>query len=188
MPSSGFVNLNFELPPLTPAPMARAGDLSLRLAIGCTQMIAAVRAYNRLHQLEDWLERLSNTYVVAVATLSADDLAMRHIQALILAKQPIDCKDCIESSLSTSLIRQRLFPKLSALRTHAEELLRYLDTPELPSSRLLNIKGVYDYCHSMFSDNLNLLYGVVPATRGQFPLHECQGCRTASDLALRTRQ
>lgn len=171
-------NLKFDLPPLNAETIRPGGGLTILQPIGLFQMIAAVRAYNGYASCRDWMEKLSTTYVVAIATRSADTLLMQHIQEFLNETLRIECKSCIDSSIGHSIIRERLFPDLKEHREHANDLLHHLDSPKVRGINGLNIEGVYAYCHRLFHGNIDALFGRIPNPSGKFAHSRCKKCRS----------
>jgi hypothetical protein len=97
-------NLDFIPKPISAVGIRAGQGPNIRIAIGTVQRIAALRAYNSYGGCRDWMERLSTTYVVAIATRSADTLLMRHIQNDLNSRLAIHCSDCREASIGLSLI------------------------------------------------------------------------------------
>jgi hypothetical protein len=150
-------NLQF-IPKLIDTVCIRAGDgSSVQIAIGTIQRIAALRSYNNYDNSRDWMEKLSNAYVVALATRSADQLLMQHIQNELNAHFFIACRDCRNASIGLPIIREKLFPTLKLLREHANSLIHHLDDPVNRGIADLNVEGVFDYCHHLFQDNIDAL-------------------------------
>jgi hypothetical protein len=151
---------------------------TIQIAIGTIQRIAAIRAYNSYGTCGDWMEKLSTTYVVAIATRSADTLLMQHIQNDLNSGLSIHCADCKETSIGLHLIRERLFPNLKLLRKHANHLIHHLDDPDQKGISGLNIEGVYSYCYHLFQENIEALFGAIPNPDGKFAYTKCKKCRT----------
>lgn len=70
-------NLRFAPKPIDAVCIRPGVGTTIQIAIGTIQRIAAIRAYNSYGTCGDWMEKLSTTYVVAIATRSADTLLMR---------------------------------------------------------------------------------------------------------------
>ena len=175
MPPSS--NLEFS-PKSIDAVAIRPGDgPNIRIAIGMVQRIAALRAYNSFGSGRDWIDKVSNAYVVALATRSADTLLMKFIQDDLNGDLLISCAKCKEASIGLSLIRERLFPNLRALREHANALMHHLDKPENSGVADLNIEGVFSYCHHLFQENVEALFGTIPSPHGKFHYVKCKTCR-----------
>lgn len=172
-------NLRFVPKPLDTACLRLGNGATHQIAIGTIQRIAALRAYNCYSTCGDWMEKLSTTYVVAVATRSADTLLMRHIQNELNTILSINCAKCKESTIGPSLIRERLFPKLKSLREYANQLIHHLDDPSQKGVSGLNIEGVYSYCYHLFQENIEALFGTYPNPSGKFPYTMCKKCRAA---------
>lgn len=169
-------NLRFILKPIS-AVGIRPSGAAIKIAIGTIQRITALRAYSSYDSCKDWMEKLSNSYVVAIATRSADTLLMQHIQNNLNSYFKIQCSDCINASIGLSLIRERLFPELKALRKHANNLIHHLDDPTEKGISELNIEGVFNYCYSLFNENIDALFGAFPNLEGKFEYKKCKKCR-----------
>ncbi len=153
----------------------RAGEgPAVQVAMAIVQRTTALRAYNAFSNGRDWMEQLSSAYVVAIATRSADTYLMRQIQSCIVEDPTIPCAKCREATLGTNVIRSRLFPKLAALRKHANALIHHLDHPKNRGIAGLNVEGVFDYCYHLFQENAELLFGHSP--EGSFPYTKCKEC------------
>jgi len=172
-------NLQFAPKPIDAVCIRLGIGATVQIAIGTIQRIAAIRAYSSFGTCGDWMERLSTTYVVAIATRSADTLLMRQIQTDLNSGLSIDCVNCREASIGLSLIRERLFPNLKLLREHANQLIHHLDDPDQKGISGLNIEGVYGYCYHLFQENIDALFGTIPNPRGKFAYTKCKKCRTA---------
>lgn len=167
----------------TPLPIEAVG---LRFGEGTTnqtsmaliQRTAALRAYSAFTGGRDWMDKLSLAYVVALATRSADIYVMRQIQSTIIEDPVIHCAECREATFGLNVIRRRIFPKLAALRKHSNALIHHLDHTDKQGITELNIQGVFDYCHHLFQENADLLFGNVPEY--SFPYTKCKKCRTNS--------
>ena len=142
-------NINFSPKPISAAGLCAGEGASIRIAVGIVQRTTALRAYHSFADGRDWMEKLSTAYVVALATRSADTLLMQHIQNSIDVNPPISCPKCKEATIGTHVIRGRVFPKLNALRIHANKLIHHLDSPENQGIATLNIQGVFDYCYHL---------------------------------------
>ena len=114
------------------------------------------------------------------ATRSADTLLMKFIQDDLSENIQIDCVKCKEASIRTSIIREQLFPTLKTLREHANALIHHLDQPENVGVADLNIQGIFEYCHHLFEENIDALFGVIPNPDGKFSLLKCKTCRKTS--------
>lgn len=171
-------NLRFVPKPIDAVCIRLGNGSAIQKAIGTIQRIAAIRAYNSYVTCGNWMEKLSTTYVVAVATRSADTLLMRHIQNDLNINLSIDCAKCKEASIGLSLIRERLFPNLKLLREHANQLIHHLDDPDHKGITRLNIEGVYSYCYHLFQENIDALFGTIPNPEGKFAYTKCKNCRT----------
>lgn len=169
-------NLDFIPRPIDAVGFRAGIGPNVQLAIGIIQRMTALRAYNSFVACGDWMEKLSNAYVVALATRSADELLMRHIQEDLSAGMPTNCIKCRDASIGVSLIREGLFPLLKTLRTHANSLVHHLDDPGNKGVSDLNIEGVFDYCHHLFQENANALFGTIPNPHGKFPYKRCKKC------------
>jgi ribosomal protein S27E len=152
---------------------------TIQTAIGTIQRIAAVRAYSNYNNSGDWMGKLSTTYVVAIATRSADSLLMQYIQNDLNSRFLIQCASCKNSSIGTHLIRERLFPTLKLLREHANQLLHHLDDPAQKGIVGVNVEGVYSYCYHLFQENNDALFGTIPNPDGKFTHTKCNKCRSA---------
>lgn len=160
----------------------RAGDgPNVRIAFAIIQRTTALRAYNSFGKGRDWMEELSTAYVVALATRSADTLLMKLIQEDLAAKLPSSCSKCKETTVGVQVIRERLFPTLKVLREHANKLVHHLDDPMNKEVARLNIEGVFSYCHHLFQENANALFGIIPNPIGLFPHVKCKKCSVSSN-------
>jgi hypothetical protein len=169
-------NLNFDPKPISAVAIRFGEGTSLHKAIGIIQRTTALRAYNSFKNGRDWMEKLSTAYVVALATRSADALLMRHIQNSIIEDLPIGCRKCREATIGTThAIRERVFPDLFILRKHANNLIHHLDKQENCGIAELNVQGVFDYCHHLFQDNSEVLFGTIPLAT--FELKKCKDCQ-----------
>lgn len=172
-------NLRFIPKPIDAVCIRSGNGPAIQVAIGTIQRVAAIRAYNSYVTCGDWMEKLSTTYVVAIATRSADALLMRHIQNDLNSGLLIHCANCKEASIGLSLIRERLFPDLKLLREHANRLIHHLDDPDQKGISGLNIEGVYSYCYHLFQENIDALFGTIPNPGGKFAHIKCKNCRVA---------
>lgn len=168
-------NFNFSPKPISAAGFCAGEGASIHIAVGIVQRTTAMRAYNSFTDGHDWMEKLSTAYVVALATRSADTLLMQYIQNSIDVNPPINCAKCKEATIDSHVIRERVFPKLSRLRTHANKLIHHLDSPENQGITTLNIQGVFDYCYHLFQENAEVLLGATPVVTFEFT--KCKGCR-----------
>lgn len=167
-------NLTFTPKPIV-APAIRPGDgPNVSIAIGTVQRISALRAYAAFDNARDWMDKLSNVYVVALATRSADRLLMRHIQDDLDRLQPIKCADCRNATIGELVIRERLFPELKRLRECANDLIHHLDDPKNKGVADVNVEAVFDYCYHLFQENIDALFGTIPDPRGRFPPVLCK--------------
>ena len=169
-------NLTFSPKAIDAAPIRFGDGTSIRIPIGAIQRTAALRAYSSYASGRDWMDKLSNAYVVALATRSADSLLMQYIQNDLNARLSISCGNCRNASIGLSLIRERLFPKLKSLREHANKLVHHLDDPKNRGISELNIEGVFNYCHHLFHENIDALFGTIPNPHGQFTHVKCKKC------------
>ena len=138
-------NLKFVPKPINSDNLRLGEGSTHQTPIGLVQKLAAVRAYNNFSVSKDWMESFSSSYVVAIATRSADELLMKVIQVDLSSNMSFSCKKCKQATIGTSLIRERLFPKLKELREHANKLVHHLDSPAQKGIADLNIQGVFDY-------------------------------------------
>ncbi len=145
------------------------------------QRTAALRAYSAFSCNRNWMDKLSMAYVVALATRSADIYVMRQIQSTIIEDPVISCARCREATFGVNVIRSQLFPKLAELREQANTLIHHLDHPDKQGIAELNIQGVFDYCHHLFQENSDLLFGNFP--KHSFPYTKCKKCRAKSPTA-----
>ena len=178
------INLRFDPKPIDAVCLRLGAGTTVQIAIGTIQRMAAIRAYNGYGVCGDWMEILSATYVVAIATRSADESLMQHIQNDLNQWLSIGCVNCRKASIGLPLIRERLFPHLKKLREHANEVLHHLDDPEQKGISELNIEGVYNYCYHLFQENNDALFGNIPDPRGKFAYTKCKKCRTAKGMRL----
>ena len=172
-------NLQFVPKPIDTVCIRPGNGAAIQIAIGTIQRIAALRAYNSYGNCDDWMEKLSTTYVVAIATRSADTLLMQHIQNDLNNDLSIRCAKCREASIGLSLIKERLFPNLKLLREHANKLIHHLDDPDQKGISGLNIEGIYTYCYHLFQENIDALFGIIPDPHGKFTYTKCKKCRVA---------
>lgn len=155
----------------------RAGDgPNVQVAFAIIQRTTALRAYNAFGKGRDWMEELSTAYVVALATRSADTKLMKLIQGDLALTLSTSCRRCNEASIGQNTIRERLFPTLKVLREHANMLVHHLDDPMNKGVSELNIEGVFSYCHHLFQENADALFGVIPNPTGLFPEVKCKKC------------
>ncbi len=168
-------NLDFVPKPIEAVGLRTGEGASIQISMAIVQRTTALRAYNSYGTCRDWMDKLSAAYVVALATRSADTLLMHHIQNHIVEEPPISCPKCREATIGTHVIRRRLFPHLKALRVHANMLIHHLDKPENRGIADLNVQGVFDYCHHLFQDNAEILFGLAP--EGTFEIMKCKQCR-----------
>lgn len=171
-------NLAFSPLPIETVGLRAGEGASVQISMAIIQRTTALRAYNAFTSGRDWMEKLSSAYVVALATRSADACLMRQIQNCIVVEPPIACHKCREATVGTNVIRSRLFPKLTALREHANALIHQLDNPKNRGIAELNVKGVFDYCYHLFQENVEPLFGRVP--EGEFPYTKCKECGVSS--------
>ena len=68
-----------------------------------------------------------------------------------------------------------MFPRLKELREHANDLVHHLDNPENVGVDSLDIQGVFDYCHHLFHESAEVLFGIIPSAT--FKLIMCKQCR-----------
>jgi len=159
----------------------RAGEgPNVQVAFAIIQRTTALRAYSSFGKGRDWMEELSNAYVVALATRSADTVVMKLIQEDLAATLTTECRGCKEASIGINIIRERLFSTLKVLREHANELVHHLDNPENKGVAGLNIEGVFAYCYHFFQENAEALFGVIPNPDGLFPEVKCKKCSVSS--------
>ena len=175
---SSASNLDFRPKPID-AVAIRAGEgPNLHVAIGMVQRIAALRAYESFGSGRDWIDQVSSAYVVALATRSADTLLIKFIQDDLNGQLSLNCSKCRDASIGLSQIPERLFPILKTLREHANALIHHLDNPESKGVAELNIEGVFCYCHHLFHENIDALFGIVPNPHGKFTHVKCKACRS----------
>lgn len=148
---------------------------TIQLSKAIIQRTTALRAYNSYPEGRNWMEKLSTAYVVALATRSADELLIRDIQNHIPEVPPIPCRKCREATIGVNVIRSRLFPQLKDLRKHANALIHHLDDPQNMGVDKLNIQGVFDYCHHLFHENAEALFGEFPTMAFEYTM--CKQCR-----------
>lgn len=159
----------------------RAGDgPNVRIAFAIIQRTTALRAYNSFGKGCDWMEELSTAYVVALATRSADTLLMKLIQEDLAINLSTSCRHCKDATIGLNIIRERLFPTLKVLREHANKLVHHLDDPVNKGVSGLNIEGVFSYCHHLFQENADALFGIIPNPVGLFPEEKCKKCGATS--------
>lgn len=170
-------NLQFSPKPIDTVCIRPGEGPNVHIAIGTNQRIAALRAYNGYGNCRDWMEKLSTAYVVALATRSADALPMRYIQNDLNGHRSIVSSKCRDTSIGTPLIRERLFPDLKSLRKHANVLIHHLADPSNKAISGLNIEGVFNYCHHLFQENIDALFGIIPNPHGKFEYTKCEKCR-----------
>lgn len=169
-------HLQFIPKPIETVCIRPGKDPNVHIAFGTIQRITALRAYNSYSNCQNWMEKLSTAYVVALATRSADTLLMRHIQNNLNDHLSIACSNCRAASIGLSLIRERLFPNLKLLREHTNTLIHHLDDPcNIGISGL--IEGVFNYCHHLFQENIDALFGNIPNPNGKFEYTKCKECR-----------
>lgn len=179
MPSvSGSDNFEFTPLPIDSVCIRLGEGASIKVAIGTMQRMAALRSYVAFNECKDWMEKLSCAYVVALATRSADQLLMQHIQDDLNSRMSIPCARCRSASIGNRLIRERLFPDLAVAREHANDLLHHLDEPANEGVSELNIEGVFRYCHLLFQENIEALFGTIPDPNGKFSRVRCEKCET----------
>lgn len=170
-------NLQFIPKPIDTVCIRPGEGPNVHIAIGTIQRIAALRAYNSYRNCRDWMEKLSTAYVVALTTRSTDELLMQHIQNELNDHFSIVCSKCREASIGIPLIRERLFPNLKSLRKHANALIHHLDDPSNKGISGLNIEGVFNYCHLLFQENIDALFGIIPNPHGKSEYTKCKKCR-----------
>ncbi len=169
-------NLNFVPKPITSAAILLGDGSNTCVAMATIQRVAALRAYQAFSNQGDWLQKLSYAYVVALATRSADSLLMKAIQEKLNELLPIACRQCRESPYGSALIRERLFLRLKELRAHANALIHHLDEPGNKGISSLKVEAVFDYCHCLFEEHLDALFGTIPVSHGKFPVSTCRRC------------
>ena len=172
-----------DFPKFAPKPIDTVGirpgnGPNVQLAFAIIQRTTALHAYNSFGKGRDWMEELSTAYVVALATRSADTLLMKLIQEDLAKKLTTSCSKCMELTIGVNVIRERLFPTLKVLREHANKLVHHLDDPTNKGVAGLNVKGVFGYCHHLFQENADALFGVIPSPAGLFPEVKCKKCGT----------
>ena len=69
---------------------------------------------------------------------------------------------------------------MKLLREHANKLVHHLDDPMNKGVSGLNIEGVFSYCHHLFQENADALFGVIPDPTGLFPEMKCKKCSAIS--------
>lgn len=171
-------NGNFDF---APQPISTVGfrpkGADLVFAMPKFQRIAALRAYAEFENAGDFMQKMSRAYVVAIATRSADLMLMTVISNALTTELRIDCLRCRELGLGPNAVRSNLFPRLAELRTHANKLIHHLDVPGQEEVASLNIEGVFAYCHHLFDENDDALFGNFPDPAGKFPVVKCKVCR-----------
>ena len=173
-------NLSFTPRPIEAVPL-RAGDgPHVQIALGMIQRITALRAYGAFSQSRDWMEQLSHAYVVAISTRSADKMLMTHFRTHLEPFVQVECKKCREATLGETMLREHLFPKLKSLREHANALVHHLDDPKNRGITDVNIEGIFEYCHHLFHENIEALFGTLPESVRELPLVKCKQCRRRS--------
>lgn len=172
--SSDTSNFSFDLRPIN-AVGFRAAGAGLLISQAIIQRTIALRAYAAYPGGADWMAQLSSAYVVAIATRSADQLVMTSIQQAVEAAKPGDCPTCRKNTLAVDAIRKALFPRLAELRGHANALLHHLDHPGNQGVDTINLEGIFDYCHHLFDENADLLFGHIPSQI--LPIVKCKQCR-----------
>lgn len=177
MPNSD--NFNFTPLPIDAACIRLGEGASINVAIGAMQRSAALRSYMAFNTCKDWMEKLSCAYVVAIATRSADQLLMQHIQDDLNSRMSIPCARCRNASIGNRLIRERLFPDLAGARQHSNDLIHHLDEPIHKGVADLNIEGVFQYCHLLFQENIEALFGTIPDPNDKFPRVRCEKCEAS---------
>jgi len=170
-------NLAFSPRPIEAVGLRAGEGADVQVAMAIIQRTTALRAYNAFSSGRDWMEKQSSAYIVGLATRSADTYLMRQIQSGIVEDLPFACHKCREVTLGISVIRARLFPRLAALRKHANTIIHHLDCPKNQGIADLNVQGVFDYCYHLFQENSELLFGRVP--EASFPYTRCKRCRGA---------
>lgn len=175
--SSG--NFDFAPQPITKVGIRPCGA-GVLLPIPTFQRIAALRAYADFERAGDFMQKMSLGYVVAIATRSADLMLMSIISNALTTEVQIDCLKCRDLGLGPNAVRANLFPRLAELRTHANKLIHHLDDPSQEEVASLNIEGVFAYCHQLFEENDDALFGIFPDPAGKFPVVKCKACRALS--------
>lgn len=168
-------NFNFVPTAISAAGVRLGKGPDIKMSMAIMQRTIALRAYSNYTKAADWMDKLSNAYVVALATRSADTLVMQSIQNSIPEDPPFQCTKCRELTIGPHVIRRQLFPKLKELREHANALIHHLDDPGNRSVAELNIQGIYDYCYHLFEQNADLLFGEAPLA--SFTFAACKKCR-----------
>lgn len=171
-------NLAFTPQPITAVPLRPGDGPQIQVAQPIIQRTAALRAYNAFSSGRDWMEKISNAYIVALATRSADICLMRRIQSAIPESPSFTFKNCREATIGIETIRAKLFPELQSLRKHANNLIHHLDHPENHGVANLNVKGAFDYCYHLFQEHSELLFGDIP--EGSFEFKACKDHRQRS--------
>lgn len=165
-------NLAFTPRSITAVSLRPGDGAQIQVAQPIIQRTAALRAYNAFSSSQDWMEKISSAYIVALATRSADICLMKRIQAEIPESPPFMCKKCRDATIGIDVIRTKLFPELQSLRKHANDLIHHLDDPENRGVAGLNVKGVFDYCYHLFQEQSDLLFGHIP--EGSFEFKACK--------------
>lgn len=160
-------NLTFTPRPITAVGLRPHGT-QIQIAQPIIQRMAAFRAYNAFSSGRDWMEKISSAYIVALGTRSADTYLMKRIQAAIPESPPFACAKCREATIGINIIRSKLFPKLHALRKHANDLIHHLDDPENRGITTLDVQGVFDYCYHLFQELIDLSFGHIPECSFEF--------------------
>jgi hypothetical protein len=171
--------LKFAPKPIDTVGIRPGNGPNVQRTFAIIQRTTALRAYNGFGKGRDWMEELSTTYVVALATRSADTLLMKLIQKDLAKKLTTRCSKCMELTIGINVIRERLFPTLKVLRKHANKLVHHLDDPTNKGVAELNVEGVFGYCHHLFQENADALFGVIPSPDGLFPEVKCKKYGTA---------
>lgn len=172
-------NFKFTPKPIEAVGLRSTDGTKVQIAAGVIQRIAALRAYENYSAAKDWMGKLSAAYVVAIATRSADELLMNLIKHHLEASITTNCRGCKVASIGVGVIRQRLFPRLKELREKANDIVHHLDEPVTDGVSDLNIEAVFDYCHCLFQENAEVLFGTIPNPSGRFPQVLCRKCRSA---------
>lgn len=169
--------LTFVPKPIDTVGIRTCDGSNVRVAFAIIQRTTALRAYNAFGKGRDWMEEISTAYVVALATRSADTKLMKLIQGNLAPTLSTSCGGCKEASIGQNVIREKLFPTLKQLREHANKLVHHLDDPMNQGVSELNIEGVFSYCHHLFQENADALFGVIPNPTGLFLEVQCKKCR-----------
>lgn len=172
---SASSNFDFVPRPIKAVGLRLGQGASIQMSLAIMQRTIALRAYSQYASGRDWMDKLSNAYVVALATRSADTLLMQLIQNNIPEDPPFACAKCREATLGLHVIRRQLFPNLKAFRAHANALIHHLDKPGNRGVAELDIQGIYDYCYHLFEENAEVLFGQVPIA--SFSFTACRQCR-----------